>query len=62
MSNGNGLGKDLMIFEVENSSSMHSDNRQKKVLILGKGLTDGLDGTVLTVKTEYNINFSKQQE
>ena len=48
--------------EVENSSSMHSDNRKKKVLILGKGLTDGLDGTVLTVKTEYNISFSKQQE
>ena len=41
---------------------MHAENRKKDVLILDKGLADGLDGMVLAIEAEYNINFRKQPE
>ena len=37
----NGLGKNIKILGVDNSSSAHADNRKKDILILGKGSTDG---------------------
>ena len=40
------------------SSSVHIDNENKDTLILGKGPTEGLDGTTLTREAEYSINFS----
>lgn len=33
--------KNGVIFGVENSSSSHTDNRKKDMLVLGKGPTDG---------------------
>ena len=35
------------------SSSVHVDNKNKDILILG----EGLDNTTLTVKAKYLINF-----
>ena len=32
---------------------------KKKILILGKGLTQGLDGTTFTAEAEYSINFTE---
>ena len=43
------------------SSSVHIDNKNKNILILGKGPTQGLDKTTLTAETEYSINFSGSQ-
>ena len=57
---GSGIGKNAMIFGVDNSSSQHADNR-KKTLIFGKGPTDGLDDTTSPAEAEYSINFSEQQ-
>ena len=44
------------------SSSGHVDNRNKYILILVKGPTQGLDDTTLAVEKEYAINFSEQQK
>ena len=41
------------------SSSVHIDNKNKDILILGKGLTQGLDDTTLTAEAQYSINFSR---
>ena len=32
------------------------------MLILSKGLRDGLDDTTLTAEAEYSVNFSKQHQ
>ena len=61
MSNNSGIGKNLMIFGTEMSSSVYIYNKRKYILILGKDPTDGLDDTALTAEAEYFINFSKQQ-
>ena len=42
------------------SSSIHIDNKQKDILILSKGPTNVLDGTMLTAKKEFSINFTEQ--
>ena len=43
------------------SSSVHIDNKNKDMLILGKGSTQGLDNTTLTAEAEYSLNFSRSQ-
>ena len=40
------------------SFSVHVNNKKKDILILGQGSTQGLDGTTLTAKNMYSINFS----
>ena len=40
------------------SSSMKIDNRKKNILILGNGLTQGLEPT-LSAEKMYLINFTK---
>ena len=40
---GPGLGKNVIIFGVDMSSSTKIDNRKKYILILGKGPTQGLE-------------------
>ena len=53
--------KNIIIFGVDMSSSVHANNKNKDVLILGKGQTQGLDNTTLTTESEYSINFSRLQ-
>ena len=36
---------------------MHVDNKNKDILILGEGPTQGLDYTLLTAEVKYPINF-----
>ena len=38
---------------------MHIDNKNKDILILVIGPTQGLDDTTLTAEIEYSINFSR---
>ena len=40
-------------------SSLHIDNKGKDILILGKGPTQGLDGTAFTAEALYSINFTQ---
>ena len=39
------------------SSPVHANNRTKDILVLGEGLTQGLDDTTLTVEAKYSVNF-----
>ena len=41
-------GKNVTIFEAAKSLSVHTVNRKKYNLVLGKGPTDGLDDTKIT--------------
>ena len=41
------------------SSSVHIDNKNEDILILGVGPTQGLDDTTLTAKVKYRINFTQ---
>ena len=43
------------------SSSAHIDNKNKDILIHGKGPTQGLDNTTLKAEAEYSIDFSRSQ-
>ena len=47
---GGGFGQNVIIFVVDMSSSVHVDNKKKYILILGKGLTQGLEHTLTAEK------------
>ena len=41
------------------SPSLHIDNKNKHILILGEGTTQGLDDTTLTAEAIYPINLTR---
>ena len=53
------MGKNVIIFGVDMSSSVHIDNKKKDILILGKGQTQELDDTTLTAEAQYSIDLSR---
>ena len=53
------IGKHVIIFGVDMNSSVPIDNKEKDILILGTGLTQGLYDTTLTAQAQYSINFSR---
>ena len=55
-------GKNSTIFGVDMSSSIHIDNKNKDILILSKGPTQGLDNATLTTEAEYYIITSIFQD
>ena len=57
-----GFGRNCVIFGVDMSFSVHVDNKKKDILILGKGSTQGLDGTTLTAEKLYAINFTENNK
>ena len=53
--------KNVVIFGVNYSSSVHTDNKKKKILVLGEGKTQRLDDTSISAETRYSINFPRSQ-
>ena len=53
------MGRNIVIFGADMSSSMHFDNKIKVILVLGKGATQGLDDLILTAETKYPIDFTQ---
>ena len=51
-----GLGRNIIIFGVDMSSSTKIDKRKKDILILGKGPTQRLEH-ILSAEKIYSINF-----
>ena len=47
-------GENVIIFGADMSSSVHANNKNKDILILGKGQTQGSDNTTLTLEAEYS--------
>ena len=58
MSNGS-YGKNVINFGVGNSSFAHIDCRNKNILALGKGPTQGLENATITAEAKYPINFTE---
>ena len=44
------------------SSSVHIDNKNKDILILGERPTQGLDDTTLTAEAKYSIKFMQPRK
>ena len=53
------MGRNIVIFGADMSSSMHFDNKIKVILVLGKGATQGLDDLILTAEIKYPIDFTQ---
>ena len=51
-----------IIFGADMSSSVHVDNKNKDILILGEGATQVLDYTTLTAEVKYPINLTQPEK
>ena len=56
------MGRNVIFFGPDMSSSVHFDNRNKDLLILGEGITQRLDDTTLTAGVKYTINYTKPKK
>ena len=56
------FGKNIIIFGADMSSSVHVDDKEKDVLILGEGPRHGLDDTTSTAEAKYPVNFTKSRK
>ena len=55
----NGLGRNTIIFRVDMSSSTHSNNKTRNILVLGRNFIQGIDVTTIYAEKMYSINFSE---
>ena len=53
--------KEVVIFWVDNSLSVHTDNNKKDILVLGKGPSQELYDTTIMTEAEYSFNCSRSQ-
>ena len=51
----------IIIFEVDNSSSVRIDDKKKDILVVGKGLIRRLNDTTITSDVECSIDFLRTQ-
>ena len=56
------MGKNVIVFGADMNSSVHIDNKNKVILILDIGPTQGLDDTTLTTEAKYPINFTQPRK
>ena len=52
-------GKNVSIFGIKNSSSVHVDNNEKNMSVLGQGLTKWLDDIRITAEAKNSISFAE---
>ena len=50
--------KNVIIFGVDNSSSVHFDHKKKNILVFDEGPTRGLNDVTVTAETKYPNNFT----
>ena len=53
-----GYGKNVIIFGADLSSSVHANNRANNILVLGKDLIQGINGTAISAERMYSTNFT----
>ena len=56
------MGKNVYIFGADINSSLHIDKRNKYILILSEGQTQGLDDTTLTAEVKYYITLTQSRK
>ena len=52
-------GKRFIIFDVDNSLSVHTDIKKNNILVLGEGWMDALDDVA---QAKYSVNITKSRE
>ena len=55
----NDFARDVLSFGVDNSSLSQADNHKNNFLVLGKGLTHGINESFGSAEKYFSINFSK---
>ena len=55
----NGLGRNGIIFGTDVTSSTHTNNKTRNILVLGRDFIQGIDGTTIYAEKIYSINFSE---
>ena len=55
-----GLVEMLYIFGVANSSSSHTNNRKKNFLVLGEGVTQGINNKTGAAENHLELTLVKQ--
>ena len=53
------MSKSVIVFSADMSSSVHIDNKNGDILILGQGPTQGLDDTTWTAEAKYLVNSTQ---
>ena len=56
------MGKHVIIFGADMSSSVYIDNKYKDILILAEGPTQGLDNTALTEEANILLILYNQEK
>ena len=56
----NDTSRNVVIFDVDNSSSSHIDNSKNNFLVLGKGPVESINGSVGAVERKISISFIYQ--
>lgn len=56
------LGKNVIIFSEDNSSSAHADKRKIDILVLGEEPPQELNDTTSTVETNYFMNITRSKK
>ena len=51
----------IVIFDVDNSSSCHTDNRQNDFLVLDEGDTFGINGSFGALGKKFSISIRKRK-
>ena len=53
-----GMARNILLFEVNSSNSIHATNKTQNILILGHGLTQKVNNTTIYAEKIYSPNFS----
>ena len=53
-----GYGRNAIIFGADLSSSTHANKKIRSILVLGKDLIQGIDGTTIYAVKLYSTNFT----
>ena len=56
---GNDTARNVLIFDLDNSSWSHVDNHKNNFLILGLHQTFRINGSFVSLEKEFSINFTK---
>ena len=57
-----GMARNIMIFGVDLSNSVHAANKTQNILILGHGLTQKVNNTTIYAEKIYSPNFSAENK
>ena len=56
------MGKNFIILGADMSSSVHINNKNKDILILGEGPKQALDDTASTAEAKHPIHFTQPRK